>query len=287
MNQQSGAITETAAAFDMGVKTKINSKMIGGIEHVQLPDDCKLQSFERLMDKPNRIKAAHVFNDTDSFVTYFELFSSEGTRIFVDDKNFNFTTVYDCDNPGEPAWGDHTSSLQMRFSFEWSRFKNIHKERMNQKEFSEFLCRNAEYIEFHRKDGSENIPMDGNELLTMAKKIDVNIKGNAEFEESESRGIKKIVICDDSTASGKTSDGKSIEFPEEITLTLRVFRNSAAFKVPAFLRQRIDKDKKGLIFWIEIKDIEQTEEAAFDKVIAEMEEKTKITALRGIYGSRY
>lgn len=274
----SNNVTETDSAFVIGRQTQIVSELFGGITHVQVPNDTKLVSLEKLMPQPARIKADHVFNEVESFAEYFKEFKQDGTRIFVDDERHLFTSVFDCDHPKKPQWGDHRISLGMQYSHEWKRFKQFNGKKMDQKSFSEFICNNINFVIG---------PITGTELFAMAKSLDIKVKGSIEVDESEAKGLKKLVIKDESVARGRDTNGQMLEFPETLTMKLRVFKNSIEFDVPISLRQRVNPDKTGMIFWIEIKDIETAEEVAFDKCVEALHEVTGIKPLRGSYSSRY
>ncbi|NPU91428.1 MAG: DUF2303 family protein [Gammaproteobacteria bacterium] len=68
-------ITDFEAAFRRGMAAEgLKTVMIGGIEHAMIPEGCSVQNFSKLMDRPNRIRAAHQFHDIDSYSRYFKEF---------------------------------------------------------------------------------------------------------------------------------------------------------------------------------------------------------------------
>lgn len=269
--------TEYESAFIAGATQELKTVSVNGIEHSLIPPGCKVESFERLMPAPVRIVASPKFTAAADFAEYFKEFKEPGTRIFVDDSNHVFTTVFDCHHKGAPAWGDHSSSFAVLESSEWIRFVKNSDYKMNQRDFAEFLEDNLEYI-----TGEE---YSGLKLLELANNINIEFKGELKHEETIEKGLKTLVIKDESRAFGEDSAGKQIEFPTELEITLRVFKNSIPYKFKVRLRERIKKD--GIVFWYTIADPEAIEEHAFNSIIDEIKELTGVAPLRGSYKGAY
>lgn len=271
------ATTDFESAFQRGMEQVLALVNIAGIEHTLIPEGTKVQSFEKLMPTPQRIKAAHQFHDIASFGQYFKEFAEAGTRIFVDENKAEFVAVFDCDHPGSPAWGDHRISLKMDIASEWTKFKSFNNKKLDQHEFAEFLEDSVLYIvgpgEFT-----------GARLLEMAQNINIDIKGQFACVETMAEGLKVLNIKDESTAHANVN-GQTIKFPPQLELALRVFKGSKVYKFPVHLRHRARKE--GLLFWITIPDIERVHEDAFANVIAQVAEACDRGVYRGSYGSRY
>ena len=97
--------TEFKDAHTLGASTKVVTVDIGGVTHVQVPPESSLQSMEKLMPAPIRIRAHPSFTDINGFAEYVEEFKADGSRIFVDDTRLSFVTVFDCHAKDSPAWG--------------------------------------------------------------------------------------------------------------------------------------------------------------------------------------
>lgn len=264
--------TEFQSAYDLGAAKKLDLVTIQGIEHALIPEGAKVASFENLLPAPTRIKAHPSFTDVASFHSYIESFKEDGSRIFIDEQNLRFFTVFDCHKKDQPRWGDHSASFQAKPAREWERFKSFDGKKLSQMEFAEFIEDNVTYI---------TKPISGVDLLAMAQTIKVQVKGNIEIDETLHGGIKTLSIKDDSIVRGTSSKDKQLSFPEKVTLAIRVFHNHTAYQVEVFLRYR--KQDNSLVFWIKIPDPKAIEELAFNAVIADIQAATKLPTLKGSY----
>lgn len=263
--------TDFGAAFEAGAATKIVTKTFEGIQHAMIPAGSDLISMEELMDAPKRIKASPEFYDVGGFIDYTEEFAEAGTRIFVNQGDWRFFTIFDAPAKGQPAWGDHCASLQLKKSPEWKRFVGMDSVKLSPMELAEFIEENIEYFKG---------PLVGAELLTMAQNLKVDLKGDLQIDHTTQAGLKHLVIKDDSVLSGRSGD-KDLAFPEKVDLSLRVFDQHTAYSVSVFLRYRASKE--GVKFWFKVPDVPGIEEAAFEKVIEEIREKSGLKTLKGRY----
>ncbi len=124
-------------------------------------------------------------------------------------------------------------------------------------------------------------PVAGLDLLAMAQSMKVKLKGDLDVEETLSRGMKRLLITDESVLKGTNSQKKEMEFPEELKLSLRVFKNGKTYPIKVYLRIRTTKD--AITFWIKIPDPEAIEEEAFDQVIEEVRDVTGLPTLKGSF----
>lgn len=269
------AQTEAQTIFEKGRQTAVVRETIGGIDHVLVPGDCRLESMERLMPAPQRIVASPEFHDVDGFSEYVDEFRQEGSRIFVDANDLRLSTVFDCHAPGKPAWGDHSSSLVFSYANEWKKFKSYDGRKMTNTDFAEFIEDHVAYI--------RNDKLSGADILTMAQNMKVQFKGVLEVESTLHAGLRNLTIRDDHTLKAQKGD-KLIAFPEKLKLALRVFRGDTAFSIEVFVRYRAEKE--GLVFWIKIPDAEAIQEAAFDAAVGRVREKTGLPVLMGTYSGK-
>lgn len=267
-------LTEFEAAFSQGMAAQLTTTSVNGIDHAIIPENAKLQSFERLMPAPQRIRARHTFHDVDSFARYFNEFADESTRIFVDETRGNFTAVFDCDHKDKPAWGEHMANLEFCISPEWRRFCNLNNERMRQKEFAEFIEDSIEYI-----TGPGEYT--GAKMLEVAQNVAIDIKGTFQCNDTTAQGLKILNIKDESTAAAQIGD-KKIAIPTTLDFSLRVYRGSASYKFSALLRHRANKD--GIVFWYTIPDLPRVQELAFNNVIEQVDRACNRVCFRGEYG---
>ncbi|ALO46604.1 YfdQ family protein [Pseudohongiella spirulinae] len=267
--------TEFGAAHALGAATDLVINDIEGVPHVLVPPGSSLENMEKLLPAPTRIREHPEFADIAGFADYVEEFKQVGSRVFVDETALRFVTVFDFHAPDAPAWCDHSASIKMNLAPEWERFTRFDSKAMSPREFAEFLEDNVAYVD------SEASGMTGADLLTMAQTFKVNIKGDIEVEETLSRGLRKMVIKDDSTLRGQNKDGKELEFPEKLYFTLRIFKNHKAYPIEVYLRTRTSKE--AVLFMIKIPDAEGLREEAFNKVIDDVREATGLKVLKGSF----
>lgn len=263
--------TEYEAAWAHGAAVTPRTFKIEDVPHVVLPPGCELASFQNLMPAPTRIKASPEFSDVEGFADYTNEFKQDGSRIFVDQSDWRFFTVFDAHAPGQPAWGDHCASLKMKESPEWRRFKAINGTAFAPMELAEFLEENLEYVAG---------PIEGADLLTMAQNLKVQLKGDLQIEHRTQSGLKQLLVKDDSTLQGKSGE-RTLEFPEKVDLALRIFENHETYPIQVFLRYRATKD--AVKFWFKIPDPEGIQEQAFDQVILGVRAATGLRTLKGRY----
>jgi len=259
-------------AYDFGTETKIITKEVGSVTHVLVPPNCKLQSMEKLMEAPIRIRAHPEFDDVDGFADYVEEFKDKGSRIFVDEKGLRFVTIFDSHAKGQPAWCDHSASYGLSLSDEWKRFCDLDGQRMSPIRFAEFIEDNLGFIT------AKNL--NSNDLLAMAQTYRIKVKGNVEIKENLHNGQRKLMITDDSTVRGEVK-GNEVKFPEQLTIKMRVFKNCDRYSIPVYLRYRSDQDSLELFF--KIQDPDGIVELAFDEVIANVKKATGLKTLKGSF----
>lgn len=264
--------TEAQTIFEKGRQAAIVETEINGVKHILVPKDCELQSMERLMKAPVRIRATPEFYAADGFAEYVAEFKEEGSRIFVDEDDLRFSVVFDCHHKGSPAWGDHSASLKLVTAHEWRKFVSIDGKVMDSAGFAEFIEDHIAYIE-----GND---MTGSELLTMAQNLKVELKGELSVESTLHAGLRKLIIRDDHVLNAKCGE-KEMSFPEKLKLTLRIFRGGNAYPIEVYVRYRANKD--GVKFWIKIPDASGIQEEAFNLVVEDVKAKTGLPVLLGQY----
>lgn len=245
--------------------------------HCLTPPGWNIADLSRHLPQPLRIKESPVFTGASDFAAYFHEFKAEGARIFVDDKKYRFTTVFDCSTPGVPRHGDHSASLQMDFSPEWTKWKAKNAHAMTSREFSAFIENNIENI------GDDEFP--AIKLLDMCRRLRVAFKGDVSVDEIDADGVRTLTANAAATVRGATPDGVAIPFPEYMAVNLRIFRNAARYTFKARLRWDCDAGKTSFRF--DLQNVEAVEEAAFDEVIEAVKRLTERPVLRGAYAGTY
>jgi uncharacterized protein YfdQ (DUF2303 family) len=272
--QVSPAPTDFDAAFNAGRSYELKPVIIEGIPHVLLPPGCSLSSLEALLPAPKRIMAHPAFHDIEGFAAYVDEFKSAGSRVFVDETALSFFTIFDHHAKDQPAWGDHCASMKLEESPEWVRFKAFNDKKLSPIEFAEMIEDNLEYISAANMTSAD--------LLTMAQSFKVDFKGNElQVQDTLQRGLRSLVVKDEGVARGAKADGTELEFPEMLTLKLRIFKYQAAYELKVYLRYRASKER--VLFFIKITDPEGIREKAFAAVIDDVKTATKLPTVKGKY----
>ncbi len=264
--------SEFQAAFDAGESSKIDIFKIDEVPHASIPIGRKLESLEHLMQYPIRIRAKIQCSDIVGFNQYIESFKVQGSRIYVDDGAFSFTTIFDGHRREQADWNEHRATLKLEHSKEWLVFNQQNECKFDPYDFAEFVEENIEYIE------TEN-DLSGADLLTMAQSFKIKPKGEIEAEESLHSGLKTVLIKDESMLRGQNSQGAEVVFPEKIAFKLRVFKNQHTYPIKAFFRYRIRDNK--LSFMYKIPNIDGIIEAAFNDVVEDVRKETGLPLLYG------
>ena len=89
-------------AHEAGAATKIVSEVIEGITHVLVPPNCSLESMEKLLPAPTRIRNHCTFSDLESFKAYSDQFKEDGSVIYLDEDERKYTTIFDHHKKDEP-----------------------------------------------------------------------------------------------------------------------------------------------------------------------------------------
>lgn len=261
--------TDFRDAFNSGQATKVVVEDIYGVPHVLVPEGADIKSMAHLMDAPKRIVASPQFLDIDGFADYAAEFQQAGSRIFVDDEKRVFFIMFDAPAKDAPAWADHTASYPVKTSPEWERFKAIDGKRLEPLELAEFLEDNLEYFIG---------PVNGAELLTMAQDLKVTIKGKMANKGTTQKGVTTLLVENNSELAGGP---KKLAFPENVELSLRIFKNHAHYKIQSRLRYRFTDE--GVKFFFSLYDTSQIEESAFNVVVNDVKDATGLKTVRGSY----
>lgn len=225
------------------------------------------------MPAPMRLKSKSTFSDLDSFDAYAKPFKEDDSVIYLDEENRKFKIVFDHHGKDKPTWGEHTASLKLFFSNEWTRFKKMDGEKMKPKEFAEFIEDNINYLSAEGMSAAD--------LITLSENFRINVKGDVEVEDTLHAGMRKLVIKDDSTISSNTPDGRVLTIPPELKVKMRFFKNGTTYDTKVFLRYRISQGS--LYFYIKIPDPEGIEEEALNAFSEKVAEKTELKVLKGTF----
>jgi uncharacterized protein YfdQ (DUF2303 family) len=247
-----------ALQLALAVQTaSLETRTIEGVPHVILPEGFKAESFEKLLPAPTRIKAGVSLADAKGFIDYWQKFGTDKAVIFASEAAKKIRAVFDYHEPGQPAWGDHTATLQLSHSDEWKAWLSANNTPFPQRKF-------AEFIEDHIKDV---FTPTGAELLEVAKSLNVNKKLHFRSSQELSNGQVQLTYSEE--IQGQAGASGQLTIPTSITIGLRVFKGQEAYKVTARFRYRVS-DEGVLTFSYHLDDVEKILEDAFNTVLQQI-----------------
>lgn len=241
-----------------------------------LPPNWSAKELPHLLPQPLRIVESPIFNHPESFARYYKIFAESSTRIFADDNKKQAVSVFDCSEPHEPGHGDHRATLAMQEAPEWEVWKKISGKKLDRSDFSRFIEKNLDFI-------TDESGMSGADILGMCR--DLRIKGSGDIiaKEDYTNGKRSLDIKLNHQVGGNTETGELIPFPENVTVSLRVFKNAARFDFKAQLRWDIKQEQ--LYFTIDLAESSIIEDDAFQKVVETIEAECDQSVFIGSYRS--
>lgn len=234
----------------------------GGVELVDL-------TTEHYRDAPKRKKGTTVVRDAKSFLAYWEKHSDVGSEIYADRDQGKVTGLLDAHMADAPRFGGHRLTLQLKHSEAFTAWSSRSGKLMPQVAF-------AEFIEDHRADIQSPPAAD---LLELAQTFQAITKVTFRSGTTLKSGQRQLQYVEETSAAAGAKG--NITIPDEFQLGLMVYEGAeVADAVTARLRYRIDGDGRlGLMFILD--QLSDVVNAAFEGVIAALDEQVEVPILRG------
>lgn len=243
---------------DQVAKLAINGLAVGfDVPAILKQDDYSVESLERLLKNPTRIRQHLTVKTAQSLIDYANKFKVPGSAVFSDLDTLTVKAIFDYHNsPTEPHWAEHTVKYTCPHSKDWKTWSAKNDSAMSQIEFAQFLENNIHCI------ASEGNVVSGAELLAMV----------LTFEETRKVEFKSVKRLQDGTMSFNYADekagGGNAQLPEEIVLGIQPFHNGDYYQIKARVRYRL-KDGD-LQLWYEMINPEKVIEDAFNTTIGQL-----------------
>ena len=255
--------TEAQSVAALAVAVEANAGLASR-DLAVVPRGYELRDLDAYNDAPRRAKASPTFHDVDSLVAYVNRFSGPDTVAFADVDALAIQTVLDYHAEAEHATGtvaashaDHTATLRLRPTPEWTAFKAADGTPMPQRRF-------AEFVETHLACVSAPA---GAQVLEAVRSVEA--VRNVEFSSTVDLDRGDHVFRYSSETKGKGA----VVFPERVTLRLPPFQGAAPVEVQARTRFRIG-DEGELSLWMDLLDADEALELAWEQVCARIEAGT-------------
>lgn len=181
-----------------------------------------------ILTPPARIKHAVELFDKDSLVAYVGKHGQKDTAIFADPFNDVFVARIDWHGATEAKFIQHTATLKLQRSEEWTRWTAISGKMMAQEDFARFLEENA-------ADVSEPA---GADLLEIARDLSAKRSVNWKRAIRLDNGDEEFEYVEQTEAQSQSRGNVAV--PNKFTLTIPVYMNEPSVNVGAFLRWKLN-----------------------------------------------
>ena len=226
---------------DDGVKRLYSVIVPNGADHVIVDVEQRLTPY---LARPRRKTGRVGFTDPASLVGYLAKHKMPETEAFADADAGTITAVINAhegyaegdepsDSPaysGLAGWGDHTATLTLRATDDWTHWTENDGKWFSQTEFAEFIEQHLPCC----------VSPDGATMLELAQTFKATKAVKFEQSKRLKSGETKLEYREDIEA--KAGSRGSLDIPDEIALALAPFERGEAYRVTARLRYRIIND---------------------------------------------
>lgn len=255
------------------------AKLAEPIDHPQggqvilVPEGLRSEHLKPLYPDLEQIKQKATFDDTASFVDYFNSFKDSDSRIFADIDNARLTAIIDYHQSDEsaPRHCVHVAIYRLKHSEEWKRWTGVDGVEQTQRGFARFLEENL--LDIQKPDGAT--------VLEAAASLAATKKVSFESGINLRDGTVQIEYREDIEEGTKGT----LSVPAELMLGIAVYFGGELYEMKAFLR--FDIADGNLKYKVDLHRREHVEQDAFQKVVEQIGTETKVTPLYGsaVYGS--
>ncbi|MBX9866035.1 MAG: YfdQ family protein [Burkholderiales bacterium] len=240
-------------------------------------DSRKLIDLEKFAVAPRRIVTNREFNDLRGFIDYVNDFKNESTVCFAGSKSIK--VYFDYHDKENPRWCEHVAVFNIQLSNRWKIWQGANNQWMKQKAFADFCDTGL----------NEIIDPSQSEILTLVKNFRATV--SHVFDSEATRGGGQNLSYRKTTTGGNTTN-ELIVLPDYITLALQPFENinvinprlPADKQIPAYqLQAKIawqanfdGDDAKGLLFKVQILNVENVIDETLETIKNAVVELTKI-----------
>lgn len=255
------------SAFQAGVLSG-EIRKIGEHEFpfVMVPDECRVESLEKYLEKPLRKSSAPTFREPASFIEYFNKFKTPETILAYSQDTHEFRAIFDYHKSvTDRSWCECTVNLEIRRTKEWERWIRSNGNSFKQEEFAEFLEEMSVDI---IKPASADV---------LEACLTLHAKKEGQYKSARRLDNGSFQFTYDETVSAQGQG--SIEFPHSFVLGIKPFVGSDVKDVKVNLRYRINSGSLSFFYKLDRPDL--VEDEAFEKFLDLIKEKTEAEPLNG------
>ncbi|MEY8565157.1 DUF2303 family protein [Corynebacteriaceae bacterium 7-707] len=221
----------------------------GGAEKI------KVSTHENLLPRPFRARGTSYVTSVSSFVEMTGRFGTQETIVFNDEEKRSLTAVlnyaHDVDDHDPRGWGDHRVEYTALHSPEWKKWAAADGRLMTQRDFAEMLQDLRHTI----------VDPTAADIVQIARTFTATRTANFESGVRLESGDVQFSYVQETRAKAGPSGG-TVEVPEEIILSLPIFRDSDA-PTEVVVEFRYDASERGLHLGYRIRQREELVDAAW------------------------
>ncbi|MBT9255400.1 YfdQ family protein [Phycicoccus sp. KQZ13P-1] len=212
---------------------------------------------EKHRENPDRKKGTYAVTDVTAFVEYLAKHGEDHTELWANDKAGTIRAVINAHTSNEEPWAgweDHTVTLRLPFSKDWTEWVAADGQRMPQATF-------AEFIEDHLPNF---VTPSGADMLELAQTFQAT--STVDFESSQRLKSGETSLAYVETTNAKAGTKGALTIPDTFELALQVHERGPVYRVQARFRYRINGGNLTLAY--RLTRIDDVRRHAFDEVAA-------------------
>lgn len=262
-NIRDGMSGDAQVLFEAGRKTaELKVTEVNGMPVAFVPKDFTLVKLPELLEKPLRIDQTIVVTTPQSFIDYFQKFSTDRSAILCNLDTAEFLAVLDHHEPEAPDNCSHKLKFKCERTEEHKAWLGMNGKHMSQMEFARFIEDNLEEI----------ITPVGAEMLEIAQTLKATTKTNFVSGTSLKNGKQQFQYMEE--IDGKAGTKGQFQIPETIRLGMRIFEgDTEGYPFEARFRYRIKEGS--LVMWYDLMRPHKQYRDAVEHVHKIIREQTK------------
>lgn len=247
----SSVFTQLIDLFKRGSHGEIIQTEIGGNKVAMVPDGFRMEILDDLGDDPKRPQEHISVWRGESFVDYWDRFSTDSSICFADLERLSLHAVIDYHGADLAGHCEHNVRFSPRASIGWKFWKELSGQWMEQRSFQRILEERA----------SDITEPSGGDLLDLVANLDATMKVSAGNVERLSDGRRKISYTKQNQIAG------NVTIPSRVVIAVPVFEGGDNYEIELMLRWDVDDESHKAKFMLEVPDVRGREQEAFTAMV--------------------
>lgn len=250
-------------------------------------------SLAEYLDHPERRTGTAAMTRLESFIEHVNRFKNGDSVVFAkDDRNAPGLTAvldyHDAGAAGTPRFGKHRTTFHFPLSDEWKIWNKFNGQKMDMREFAEFLEERVNDIDTveSRDDLNEDIQRfigatgldriaSPSRLIELSRNLQIYENSNIKQVQNLASGEGVLRFESEHTDAA----GAPVDVPGLFIICIPVFAHDGYYRIAARLRYR--KTGEGIVFWYDLWRTDLVFDHAFDQACARVKVETELPLLVG------